>query len=268
MAISNRFFLKTDNTVKIVDLKDEDDALVNGATVLMGLYKAGTSSDRDADEMSPLAGDVALNKTGGDSGIPIADHPVLATDKVRFYGSDNYDGKYAVSDIRETHTIDTIDEAAAPDEFKISGDYAADFPATCTFIVSGSTAAANNGVFTVAAGGASHAAGVTTIPVDEDLVAEASPTGEIKAEVVITKAYAAEVWTGREKLFVAPDPTNGVDITLTEVGATATYKGTLPDTLVDIVERNWYHLFIDITKAAMNLLVKVTWKAVYYPEET
>lgn len=76
----------------------------------------------------------------------------------------------AITSSTDAVTAVTVGGAGAG-EFKVAGDRTAIFVAALVITVDGSTN--NDGAYTVSAGGSAHAAGVTTIPVDEAVAAVA-----------------------------------------------------------------------------------------------
>lgn len=101
-------FIETDNLLEIRALKDaESDTIVNGATVVAGVYKDPPKS--------PNAGDSAIEIIGpAEVDIPSTAHGLVEGDKIRIHGTINYDSTF---DVKAGTTADLI---------RISSDYVAE----------------------------------------------------------------------------------------------------------------------------------------------
>ena len=105
---SNSIYVETDNLVQITGLYDNQaGSYVNSATILMSLY-ASTISNPD---VGP-----AVDKGGGEVGIPLTGHSFVTGNRVRLVGTTNYDGEYVLEAatsanelvITETYVVETF----------------------------------------------------------------------------------------------------------------------------------------------------------------
>jgi hypothetical protein len=101
-------YISSDNLVTLDALTDaETEALVNDATVVISLFNQTT--------LSPDAA-AAVDKGGGEVGIPVTDHGLVAGDYIRIEGSQNYNDEYAVEAGTTTNEI-VITETYAAETF-------------------------------------------------------------------------------------------------------------------------------------------------------
>lgn len=76
----------------------------------------------------------------------------------------------------------------------------------------------------------------------------------VRDEIIVAVAYAAEIFTGEEEVFVGIE--GGKEITLTYVPASnGEYKGTLPDDLKRYLRGNRHLLMVEAVKGAVKLVV-------------
>ena len=90
MAVSTtKLYIGTDDIVLLEGLIDNNDSTyINDATVLASLYE---------DEIVyPDVAGPAVDKGGGDVGIPMTAHSFAAGDEINIRGSENYEGEYTI----------------------------------------------------------------------------------------------------------------------------------------------------------------------------
>ena len=83
--------------------------------------------------------------------------------------------------------------------------------------------------------------------------------------VVINKAYAAEKFTGSEKIYVGLR--EGCNISMPHI-ANGTYRGIMPDTIKKMLESTSFRVFVTITNGGYKVTLEKTWESVFYEGES
>ena len=92
-------YISSDNLVTLSGLTDaETDSYVNDATVVMSLFSKTTKN--------PDAG-AAVDKGGGEVGIPCTAHGLAAGDHIRIEGSQNYNDEYTINSVSTDEIVIT-----------------------------------------------------------------------------------------------------------------------------------------------------------------
>ena len=115
------------------------------------------------------------------------------------------EGQGVISDVITAVT----DGGAGAGDFGVAGDRSARYLVGQLFVVSGSTG--NDGIYTVSAGGATYAAGVTTIPVDE-AVPDATPDGSITLMQAIAGKTVSVLTTTDEAVHILEVSAEELDV--------------------------------------------------------
>jgi hypothetical protein len=188
---SSVFASGTGITTITVTPGDITDATIDGIIAVTYVSFAGLTEELQIVLDTALANDVTTvfrdsailfipDSQGNTSTVALVNTTGAGTDLFNTLAATYADSEVLYDSYGSEVAITTIDDVN--DEFDVTGDYTAAFPTGARFIVQGTTGfvfgfpqthGVDDGVFEVAAPGATFGGGVTTIPVTSDLVAGA-----------------------------------------------------------------------------------------------
>jgi hypothetical protein len=234
------FYIKSDESINIANLKDAAGSYVNDATVVMTLTQ-NTPLHPDAEAAITYDG-------GAETQLKIIEHGLTTDDYIRIEGTLNYDGEYDVHAVL-VWNLTSVTTAGA-DAILLNANADADMVGHTATIVSGTNFIVGQyEVISVVAG--------VSITLDRTCTTAAGSSGVVnidKGIIVIEAAYVAETFIGDEQVYVGVR--GGTNISFTPAGSLGAYSANLPYSLYKILVDNFYHLFVTATKDAY---VK-TWK--------
>lgn len=227
---TNKIYMDTDNVIEIEDLRDPTGCYINDATGYMSLFTT-TIKNLTADASAESA------NAGSKTKLPCTGHGLVAGDYVRIQGTGNYDGEYAV---------DSIDGA---DKFVIVKAYVAE------------TFTGNEEVYTEAITNGTN----KTLTAGTGNVWAADKIYPVNAKVQGTDTYTYKCKT-KHTSSTQNKPITGAQWDTYWERIDGYYYGTLGDDLVGLADQIYYYLFVVLTKDTTQLVNRMKWQAIYYPD--
>ncbi len=257
-------YLQSDNLVKILGLLDEDEAYVNDAVITMTLCKETVLAldsqvalliTSGSDE--PTVGDVLEGVTDGAFGIYVSTQILGGT-----WAGNDVTGYITMTSQKGTWNASETIKNVTQNLANI---------ATTGAVSTGGRSITDSGDAKTKLAILGH--GLSSSDYIK-IVGSRLYNGEFPIDsivdsqhFIIDEAFVLEFFTGDEVVYVGIE--NGTNISLDYIAASnGNYEGYLPDTLLKMVEGDWYYLFIDIFEPtnSVRLTYALKWNAVYKKE--